>query len=166
LFHIFLSVGKFLSLASWPISRQYSGLSKFSVPPQLPPTPINVPLRHRPILPRERSVLDKVLDALVGDGPDRRYALICCRCASHNGMALAEEFEFLGTKIFHQSQSKNNTLIVDNFCACILFLLSDLCPRRLKILSIFLLTLFRIRLLMKASLLPFTIGFEIKNGEH
>uniref|UniRef100_A0A0X3PJV9 Endoplasmic reticulum junction formation protein lunapark n=1 Tax=Schistocephalus solidus TaxID=70667 RepID=A0A0X3PJV9_SCHSO len=80
------------------IRKATEGLSKFSVPPQLPPTPINVPLRHRPILPRERSVLDKVLDALVGDGPDRRYALICCRCASHNGMALAEEFEFLAFK--------------------------------------------------------------------
>ncbi|BHF64004.1 hypothetical protein SprV_0200700100 [Sparganum proliferum] len=72
--------------------------SKFSLPPQPPPTPNNVPVRHRPILPRERSVLDKVLDALVGDGPDRRYALICRRCASHNGMALAEEFEFLAFK--------------------------------------------------------------------
>nr|VZH99917.1 unnamed protein product [Spirometra erinaceieuropaei] len=72
--------------------------SKFSLPPKPPPTPNNVPVRHRPILPRERSVLDKVLDALVGDGPDRRYALICRRCASHNGMALAEEFEFLAFK--------------------------------------------------------------------
>ncbi|KAF8564721.1 hypothetical protein P879_08000 [Paragonimus westermani] len=49
----------------------------------------------RPVLPRDRSVLDRLIDALVGDGPDKRYALICRECASHNGMALQEEFEFL-----------------------------------------------------------------------
>ncbi|KAF5397554.1 hypothetical protein PHET_09529 [Paragonimus heterotremus] len=49
----------------------------------------------RPILPRDRSVLDRLIDAVVGDGPDKRYALICRECASHNGMALQEEFEFL-----------------------------------------------------------------------
>ncbi|KAF6773143.1 hypothetical protein AHF37_07612 [Paragonimus kellicotti] len=50
----------------------------------------------RPILPRDRSVFDRLIDVLVGDGPDKRYALICRECASHNGMALEEEFEFLG----------------------------------------------------------------------
>ncbi|GAA57412.1 protein lunapark-B [Clonorchis sinensis] len=49
----------------------------------------------RPILPRERSLFDRLVDALVGDGPDKRYALICRECASHNGMALQEEFEYL-----------------------------------------------------------------------
>lgn len=49
----------------------------------------------RPLLPRERSIIDKVLDALVGDGPDKRFALICNECSSHNGMALQEEFEYL-----------------------------------------------------------------------
>ncbi|KAM7537421.1 hypothetical protein Aperf_G00000063729 [Anoplocephala perfoliata] len=53
------------------------------------------PITHRPILPRERSILDIVVDAIVGDGPNRRYALICQHCAGHNGMALAEEFEYL-----------------------------------------------------------------------
>lgn len=49
----------------------------------------------RPLLPRERSFFDRILDLLVGDGPDKRYALICQECAAHNGMALHEEFEYL-----------------------------------------------------------------------
>ncbi|CAH8531258.1 unnamed protein product [Heterobilharzia americana] len=49
----------------------------------------------RPLLPKERSIIDRLLDALVGDGPEKRYALICGECSSHNGMALQEEFEYL-----------------------------------------------------------------------
>ncbi|KAM3175925.1 hypothetical protein ACTXT7_007526 [Hymenolepis weldensis] len=61
-----------------------------------PSQPPKGPITHRPILPRERSILDIVVDAIVGDGPGRRYALICQNCSGHNGMALAEEFEYLG----------------------------------------------------------------------
>lgn len=50
----------------------------------------------RPIFPRERSAFDRVIDFLVGEGPSNRYALICSRCNSHNGMALKEEYEYLG----------------------------------------------------------------------
>ncbi len=49
----------------------------------------------RPILPRERSFLDRFMEYLIGDGPQNRYALICSQCQSHNGMALREEFEFM-----------------------------------------------------------------------
>ncbi|XP_056123091.1 endoplasmic reticulum junction formation protein lunapark-B isoform X1 [Rhinichthys klamathensis goyatoka] len=49
----------------------------------------------RPILPRERSSVDRVIEYLVGDGPQNRYALICQQCFSHNGMALKEEFEYV-----------------------------------------------------------------------
>uniref|UniRef100_A0A0K8R4V5 Endoplasmic reticulum junction formation protein lunapark n=1 Tax=Ixodes ricinus TaxID=34613 RepID=A0A0K8R4V5_IXORI len=49
----------------------------------------------RPIFPRERSAFDRVIDFLVGEGPSNRYALICSRCNSHNGMALKEEYEYL-----------------------------------------------------------------------
>ncbi|XP_074001316.1 endoplasmic reticulum junction formation protein lunapark isoform X1 [Numenius arquata] len=49
----------------------------------------------RPILPRERGVVDRVIEYLVGDGPQNRYALICQQCFSHNGMALKEEFEYI-----------------------------------------------------------------------
>ncbi|KAL5971199.1 Endoplasmic reticulum junction formation protein lunapark [Taenia solium] len=72
---------------------------RFSKPPHaVEPTttqPVKGPITHRPILPRHRSILDVVFDALVGDGPDRRYALICQQCSGHNGMALAEEFEYI-----------------------------------------------------------------------
>lgn len=50
----------------------------------------------RPILPQQRSYLDKLVEYLVGDGPSNRYALICRQCESHNGMALKEEFEYFG----------------------------------------------------------------------
>ncbi|KAM4697601.1 endoplasmic reticulum junction formation protein lunapark [Rhinophrynus dorsalis] len=49
----------------------------------------------RPILPRERGALDRVVEYLVGDGPQNRYALVCQQCFSHNGMALKEEFEYI-----------------------------------------------------------------------
>ncbi|NXY68641.1 LNP protein, partial [Glareola pratincola] len=49
----------------------------------------------RPILPRERGVVDRVIEYLVGDGPQNRYALICQQCFSHNGMALPVEFEYI-----------------------------------------------------------------------
>ncbi|NXP35866.1 LNP protein, partial [Leiothrix lutea] len=49
----------------------------------------------RPVLPRERGVVDRVIEYLVGDGPQNRYALICQQCFSHNGMALKEEFEYV-----------------------------------------------------------------------
>ncbi|KAL5010870.1 hypothetical protein ScPMuIL_013175 [Solemya velum] len=49
----------------------------------------------RPVLPRERKAMDRVLEYLVGDGPQNRYALICRNCHSHNGMALKEEFEYI-----------------------------------------------------------------------
>ncbi|XP_051935980.1 endoplasmic reticulum junction formation protein lunapark-B isoform X2 [Hippocampus zosterae] len=49
----------------------------------------------RPVLPRERGALDRVVEYLVGDGPQNRYALICQQCFSHNGMALKEEFQYL-----------------------------------------------------------------------
>lgn len=49
----------------------------------------------RPVLPRERSTMDRILEYLVGDGPQNRYALICKFCHSHNGMALKEEYEYV-----------------------------------------------------------------------
>lgn len=60
-----------------------------SVRPPVQPMP-------RPVLPRERTLVDRFVDYLVGDGPSNRYALICRQCQSHNGMALKEEFEFIG----------------------------------------------------------------------
>ncbi|KAL8183511.1 UNVERIFIED_CONTAM: hypothetical protein K2H54_043336 [Gekko kuhli] len=73
-------------------SVERNGQAK-EVPPHSlhPPGP---PLA-RPILPRERGALDRIVEYLVGDGPQNRYALICQQCFSHNGMALKEEFEYI-----------------------------------------------------------------------
>jgi hypothetical protein len=56
------------------------------------PVPRSAPIA--PILPRERSVFDKVCDYVIGDGPNNRFALICKQCCGHNGMVLSEEFQF------------------------------------------------------------------------
>ncbi|XP_035775361.1 endoplasmic reticulum junction formation protein lunapark-B-like [Anopheles albimanus] len=42
----------------------------------------------------EKSVVEKMVDYLVGDGPTNRFAMICNECFMHNGMALKEEYEF------------------------------------------------------------------------
>lgn len=57
-------------------------------------SPGPMPRPAQPILPRERTTMDKLVEYLVGDGPNNRYALICSQCCSHNGMALKEEFEY------------------------------------------------------------------------
>lgn len=60
----------------------------------------NTPLRPvqktvKPILPQNRSIVEKAVDYMFGDGPSNRFALICSRCDCHNGMALPEEFEYI-----------------------------------------------------------------------
>ncbi|CAH0761652.1 unnamed protein product [Diatraea saccharalis] len=49
----------------------------------------------RPLLDRNRSALDKVVDYILKDGPSNRMALICSGCSSHNGMAMIEEFDYV-----------------------------------------------------------------------
>uniref|UniRef100_A0A8D3AWP9 Endoplasmic reticulum junction formation protein lunapark n=1 Tax=Scophthalmus maximus TaxID=52904 RepID=A0A8D3AWP9_SCOMX len=70
--------------------------------PVTPGTPVSGVGMHppgpplaRPVLPRERGAMDRVIEYLVGDGPQNRYALVCQQCLSHNGMALREEFEYI-----------------------------------------------------------------------
>lgn len=47
----------------------------------------------RPILSKDRSIFERVVDWVVADGPENRFALICRYCYGHNGMSLAEEYE-------------------------------------------------------------------------
>ncbi|XP_053621173.1 endoplasmic reticulum junction formation protein lunapark-B isoform X2 [Plodia interpunctella] len=49
----------------------------------------------RPLVDKNRSALDKVVDYLLKDGPTQRMALICADCLSHNGMAMIEEFDYV-----------------------------------------------------------------------
>uniref|UniRef100_A0A672IEY9 Endoplasmic reticulum junction formation protein lunapark n=1 Tax=Salarias fasciatus TaxID=181472 RepID=A0A672IEY9_SALFA len=81
----------------------------FCVPQELESTPTRPPVTPRPgqglhppgpplarpVLPKDRGAVDRVIEYLVGDGPQNRYALICQQCSSHNGMALKEEFQYL-----------------------------------------------------------------------
>lgn len=99
-------------IPSPPISQQFPS----SVPAAPPPTPITKSTNSkaqlntsisssqvaassvqgrpvRPILSKDRSFIEKVVDWVVADGPDNRFALICRFCYGHNGMSLAEEFE-------------------------------------------------------------------------
>ncbi|SJX64168.1 uncharacterized protein SRS1_14822 [Sporisorium reilianum f. sp. reilianum] len=55
------------------------------------------PLPAAPMLPMQKTWLDKLADAILGadpsaTGPEQKYALICARCHAHNGLALKEEF--------------------------------------------------------------------------
>jgi hypothetical protein len=51
--------------------------------------------------------MDRLVDYLVGDGPNNRYALICKQCQTHNGMALKEEFEFVGKAQSNREGNQN-----------------------------------------------------------
>lgn len=72
-------------------------------PPTSAPLPPSGPAPPGPRIPhylppRYRSVTEKLVDYLIGDGPNRRFALICSSCHSHNGMALQDEFEYTSFK--------------------------------------------------------------------
>lgn len=54
----------------------------------------------RPFPKQRRSVADKVVDFLLGEGPSHRYALICAYCFGHNGMAREEEFDYFAYRCY------------------------------------------------------------------
>ncbi|XP_051169668.1 endoplasmic reticulum junction formation protein lunapark-A [Leptopilina boulardi] len=93
------NVGPFNATLNSPLLSPLASSSYQPVRTNNAPTtgPTGTPL-PRPILPQQRSYLDKLVEYLVGDGPSNRYALICRQCESHNGMALKEEFEYFGFK--------------------------------------------------------------------
>ncbi|XP_055837286.1 endoplasmic reticulum junction formation protein lunapark-B isoform X2 [Episyrphus balteatus] len=43
---------------------------------------------------KSQGLLEKMVDYLIGDGPQNRYALICKECFAHNGMARQEDFDY------------------------------------------------------------------------
>lgn len=61
---------------------QSSALQPITSGPIISATPLPLP---RSILPKNRSIFDKMVEYLVGDGPSNRYALICKNCEGHNG---------------------------------------------------------------------------------
>ena len=52
-----------------------------------PPTPTPTP----------PTWLDRLVDAIIGDDRSTRYALICQKCLSHNGLARSEDFDTVRT---------------------------------------------------------------------
>ncbi|POY74800.1 hypothetical protein BMF94_2073 [Rhodotorula taiwanensis] len=53
-----------------------------------------------PPTPHTRSIMDKVADALLGVSPEEsnpfnKYALICAKCFSHNGLCPKDDFDFV-----------------------------------------------------------------------
>jgi len=50
---------------------------------------------QQPLFSRDRSFTDKLVEYIIGDGPNNRYALICKYCSGHNGMAMKEEFPYM-----------------------------------------------------------------------
>jgi len=46
----------------------------------------------RPFIEQKKTPVDRVLDYVMGESINNRYALICSNCRLHNGMALKEEF--------------------------------------------------------------------------
>ncbi|XP_043470401.1 endoplasmic reticulum junction formation protein lunapark-B isoform X2 [Leptopilina heterotoma] len=93
------NIGPYTTAIGSPLASPLASSSYQPIRANNAPTtgPTGTPL-PRPILPQQRSYLDKLVEYLVGDGPSNRYALICRQCESHNGMALKEEFEYFGFK--------------------------------------------------------------------
>ncbi|XP_075248921.1 endoplasmic reticulum junction formation protein lunapark-B-like isoform X2 [Convolutriloba macropyga] len=78
--------------------------SPMMTPQRLPELGVHDEMFARPIPPpasaRSRSAagkstFDRMMEYIVGDGPENKYALICSHCLNHNGMALKEEFEYV-----------------------------------------------------------------------
>ncbi|XP_058451319.1 endoplasmic reticulum junction formation protein lunapark-B [Malaya genurostris] len=42
----------------------------------------------------QKGMIEKMVDYLVGDGPNSRFAMICRECTMHNGMAHQEDYEY------------------------------------------------------------------------
>ena len=76
-----------------PLNPQQLNLSLMRPPALVQPA--RRPNLVRPISSQDRSIVEKLVDYMVGDGPNNRYALICKFCYSHNGMAHKDEFDYL-----------------------------------------------------------------------
>jgi len=57
--------------------------------PRLP----NAPTTVAQVPPGERAWYDKLVDFVIGEGPEHNMAMICEKCLAHNGLAPKEEME-------------------------------------------------------------------------
>lgn len=70
----------------------------------------------RPILSKDRTLFERVVDWVVADGPDNRFALICRYCYGHNGMSLAEEYETINFRCcycYNLNTTTNKRQVID-----------------------------------------------------
>lgn len=69
-------------------------LNDFQTPNRQQPNPSFVSLRSAKPTPypvidnAQKTVVDKMVDYLIGDGPSNRFAMICQQCYKHNGELL------------------------------------------------------------------------------
>lgn len=74
-----------------PLTAPAVGLAPTSTTgPTSSPPPLTSPSVPVPTPP---TWLDRLVDAIIGDDRQSRYALICQKCCAHNGLARPEEFE-------------------------------------------------------------------------
>lgn len=78
--------GSFLQTQSAGVMQRPIGMTPGTMPYRRTPYPI--------INQSQKGVIEKMVDYLVGDGPNSRFAMICNQCLMHNGMALQEEYEY------------------------------------------------------------------------
>ncbi|RNA17986.1 lunapark-B isoform X1 [Brachionus plicatilis] len=114
-----------ISSESKPIPTQTLGPIQNQSQQIASPPPITAASQVRTLLPRpiitpNRNFFDKILDFIIGEGPNNRYALICKNCHFHNGMALKEEFEYVAFRcaycLFYNEarKTKLNVPLVNN----------------------------------------------------
>ncbi|XP_025424552.1 endoplasmic reticulum junction formation protein lunapark isoform X2 [Sipha flava] len=85
--------------------RPMNRVPNMGQPPAIMPSTVKPRLAlPRPVLPKDRTIFDRLADIVLGDGPQNRYALICRTCGSHNGMARKEEFDYLAYRCAYCSQ--------------------------------------------------------------
>lgn len=76
----------------FPVNRSPAQMQTFGWRAQQPMRP-RTPF---PIINQQyKGVLEKMVDYIIGDGPQNRFAMICKQCFGHNGMASEEQYEFM-----------------------------------------------------------------------
>lgn len=83
--------------ASAPAIKESEAKPSTSHPNQQPPTHgmVSPSPSAVPPVPPPQTWLDRLVDALLGDDRTSKYALICQKCLSHNGLARMEEFDYI-----------------------------------------------------------------------
>lgn len=89
----------FTSASNPSLNSDLSTVSTTLTPSSFSNQGLDQELRRRtpfPIVnPNNKSIFERIVDVLIGDGPQHRFAMICKHCYGHNGMALREEFEYM-----------------------------------------------------------------------